>query len=60
MIPELKEWHDARKALFDASSKVDANAAKPYWERLAKAEHDLMDYARYYLAVAGTAAQKTL
>lgn len=46
MIPELKEWHDARKALFDASATVDAKAAAPLWERLARAEHALMDYAR--------------
>jgi hypothetical protein len=44
--PTLLEWHDARKALFDASGTVDAIAAQPYWERLAKAEHTLMDVAR--------------
>lgn len=46
VIPALLEWHDARKALFDASSTVDAVAAKPLWERLAMAEHALMDVAR--------------
>ena len=40
------EWRDARQALFDASSTADAVAAKPFWERLARAEHALMDRAR--------------
>ena len=58
VIPALLEWHDARKALFDASGTVDATAAQPYWERLAKAEHALMDVARGIKGVVVTSPER--
>ena len=47
----LIEWRDATQAVFDDGRALGQKAAA-MWERLANAEHRLMEYARS-LSIAG-------
>lgn len=47
LLEKLDEWREAREGIFAADfAKIPLPDHKPFWDRLAKAEHDLMDEAR--------------
>lgn len=58
LLSLVAEWRDARQAIFDAPSLVSCES-KVRWDRLAQAEHRLMDFARKIgpegLSIASTA-----
>lgn len=46
LLPILKEWRDARLAFFQEDFKKPIFGKNPIWDRLANAEHALMDLAK--------------
>jgi hypothetical protein len=47
LIRKIIEWCESRERIFAADfSKIPFAEHKQYWDRLAKAEHALMDEAR--------------
>lgn len=46
VLEALKEWRDARLAFFEQAHKTIGMVPRQDWDRLANAEHALMDIAR--------------